>query len=41
MAGAKSRGYEAKVMPRLVALRRRDLQDLPEEVVIFKSLNQH
>ena len=31
MAEAKSRGYETKIMRKLVVLRKRDLQDLAEE----------
>ena len=38
MAEAKSRGYETKIMRRLVALRRRYLQDLAEEEVILSML---
>tara|TARA_Y100001968_G_C18827784_1_gene467602 strand:- start:199 stop:333 length:135 start_codon:yes stop_codon:yes gene_type:complete len=38
MAEAKSRGYDTKIMRRLVALRRRDLQDLAEEEAILSML---
>ena len=31
MAEAKSRGYDTKIMRKLVVLRKRDLQDLAEE----------
>ena len=35
MAEAKSRGYETKIMRKLVVLRKRDLQDLAEEEAIL------
>ena len=35
MAEAKSRGYDTKVMRKLVVLRKRDLQDLAEEEAIL------
>ena len=38
MGEAKSRGYDTKIMRTLVALRRRDLQDLAEEEAILSML---
>ena len=35
MAEAKSRGYDPKIMRKLVVLRKRDLQDLAEEEAIL------
>ena len=35
MAEAKSRGYDTKIMRKLVVLRKRDLQDLAEEEAIL------
>tara|TARA_B100000989_G_scaffold193652_1_gene146124 strand:- start:2110 stop:2364 length:255 start_codon:yes stop_codon:yes gene_type:complete len=35
MAEAKSRGYDTKIMRKLVVLRKRDLQDLAEEKAIL------
>ena len=35
MAEAKSRGYDTKIMRKLVLLRKRDLQDLAEEEAIL------
>ena len=35
MAEAKSRGYDTKIMRKLVVLRKRDLQDLAEEETIL------
>ncbi len=35
MAEAKSRGYDPKIIRKLVALRKRDLQDLAEEEAIL------
>ena len=35
MAEAKSRGYDTKIMRKLVILRKRDLQDLAEEEAIL------
>ncbi len=35
MAEAKGRGYDTKVMRKLVTLRKRDLQDLAEEEAIL------
>ena len=35
MAEAKSRGYDTKIMRKLVGLRKRDLQDLAEEEAIL------
>ena len=35
MAEAKSRGYDNKIMRKLVVLRKRDLQDLAEEEAIL------
>ncbi len=36
MAEAKSRGYDTKVMRKLIALRKRDPQDLAEEEAILE-----
>tara|TARA_Y100000766_G_scaffold281890_1_gene294182 strand:- start:646 stop:900 length:255 start_codon:yes stop_codon:yes gene_type:complete len=35
MAEAKNRGYDTKIMRKLVALRKKDLQDLAEEEAIL------
>ena len=35
MTEAKSRGYDPKIMRKLVVLRKRDLQDLAEEEAIL------
>ena len=35
MAEAKSRGYDTKIMRKLVVIRKRDLQDLAEEEAIL------
>ena len=35
MAEAKNRGYDTKIMRKLVVLRKRDLQDLAEEEAIL------
>ena len=35
MAEAKSRGYDTKIMRKIVVLRKRDLQDLAEEEAIL------
>ena len=35
MAEAKSRGYDTKIMRKLVVLRKRDLQDLAEEEAVL------
>jgi len=35
MAEAKSRGYDTKILRKLVVLRRRDLQDLAEEEAVL------
>ena len=35
MAEAKSRGYDTRIMRKLVVLRKRDLQDLAEEEAIL------
>ena len=35
LAEAKSRGYDTKIMRKLVVLRKRDLQDLAEEEAIL------
>ena len=35
MAEAKSRGYDTKIMRKLVVLRKKDLQDLAEEEAIL------
>ena len=35
MAEAKSRGYDTKIMRKLVVLRKRDLQDLAEEEALL------
>ena len=35
MAEAKSRGYDTKIMRKLIVLRKRDLQDLAEEEAIL------
>ena len=35
MAEAKGRGYDTKILRRLVVLRKRDLQDVAEEEAVF------
>jgi uncharacterized protein (UPF0335 family) len=35
MAEAKGRGYDAKILRKIVVLRKRDLQDLAEEEAVL------
>ncbi len=40
MAEAKARGYDAKVMRKLIALRKRDADDLAEEEAVLEMYKQ-
>jgi len=40
MAEAKARGYDTKVMRRLVALRKRDPQDISEEEAVLEMYKE-
>ena len=40
MAEAKARGYDTKVMKKIVALRKRDRDDIAEEEVILEMYKQ-